>query len=125
MLAFKPSQVMLLKIINCSCCFFILCYLAGMEACCPPLLHEETFSMARLTKKPQVQLSVFNLPSFRICRIPSDENFPILLATRCCDCCDGEEEKASHFACLSWVMMLMVVVGSPGRNPWFLLSGVI
>lgn len=86
--------------------------------CCPPLLREGTSSMAQLTKKAQVRLSIFNLLSFLICKIPSDENFPILLAMRCYDSCgDREEEEASHFACLCLVMMLMVVVGSPGRNP--------
>lgn len=111
---------------NRKCCFFILCFLPGMEACCPPLLHEETSSMAPQTKKAQVQLSVFNLLFFLICRILSDENFPILLAVRCCDSCgDREEEEASHFACLWLVMMLMVIEGSPGRNPWFLQWGVI
>lgn len=74
--------------------------------------------MAQLTMKAQVQLSVFNLLSFLICRISSDENSPILLSMRCCDCCgDKEEKEHSHFACLWLVMMLMVVVGSPGRNP--------
>lgn len=74
--------------------------------------------MAQLTMKAQVQLSVFNLLSFLICRISSDENSPILLSMRCCDCCgDKKEKEHSHFACLWLVMMLMVVVGSPGRNP--------
>lgn len=83
---------------------FILCFLPGMEACCPPLLHEETSSMAQLTEKAQVQLPVFNLLSFLICIIPSDENFPIHLSTRCCDCGgDRENRKPLILLACGWL----------------------
>lgn len=118
---FKPCKLMFLKMIDCSCCFCVPCFLSGMEACCPLLLHEDRSSVAQPTKRAQAQLSVFNLLCFLMCKISSYENFPILLAMRCCDCCgDREEKEASHFACLWLVMMLMLVVGSPGRNPWSL-----